>query len=103
MIELSTTEQSTNADKELIQVLKNPGPINTFKIVESQFHAINRISTLFNNIQPHKPKKPNTKVVLREVPMVAPPRVPVIVQATRMPMTMVSLRVMEPRIPLVSQ
>ena len=37
---LSTTYQANNASKELIQVLKYPGPKPPFTIGESQLHAI---------------------------------------------------------------
>ena len=71
MDRLSTTEQATKAAKELILLLNNPGPKKTFTLGEGQFHDINRLATLFHNVET---QQPNTTVVPREVPMVAPPR-----------------------------
>ena len=100
---LSTTEQATKEAKELIKLLKNPGPKTPFTIIESQFHAIKRLATLFNNIQPQQPKKPNTKVFPREVPSIAPLTVPITVPSPRVSMTVASPREMAPRIPLISE
>ena len=62
---LSTTEQVTKASKELLQIIKNPRPKNTFNIKVCQSYAIDRLATLFNNIKTKQPNKPNTKVVPR--------------------------------------
>ena len=72
MTGLSTTEQSTKGSKELIHILKKPGPKTPFTIRESQFHAIDRLSTLFQNAQL---QQPNATLVPIEVPTVAPLRV----------------------------
>ena len=95
----STIEKSTKADNELIQILKNPGPKTPFMIGETQFHVIDRLATLFHNLQP---QQPNTTVFTREVPKVAPLRVPVIVPSPRVPMTVAPPRVIEPRDPVIS-
>ena len=57
---------------------------------------------LFNNIKPQKPKKPIEKVVPKEVPPVAPPRMKITVQLSRVHITVESPRVRAPRIPLIS-
>ena len=56
----STTEQSTKAYKELIQIMNNPGPKTPFTIRERQLHAINRLAKMFNNIKTQQTDKPNT-------------------------------------------
>ena len=87
----------------MIQILKNPGPKNSFNIGESQFHAIDRLETLLDNIQPQQPNKPNKKVVPREVPMVELMMVPITVPSMRIPMTVEPPCLIEPRVPLISQ
>ena len=87
----------------MIQIIKNPGPNDPFTIRESQLHAIDRLATPFHNIKPQQPTKTNAKVVPREVPTVAPQRMPFIVPSPRVPMMVVPPRVIEPRIPLISQ
>ena len=100
MTGLSTTEQATNAAKDLIQVLKNTGPKHPFRIGESQLHAIDRLATLFNTMQPGKTQ---TKLLPREVPMIATPRVPSAVSPPRVPATVSLTRVMIPRVQMISQ
>ena len=48
----SETEQATKAVKELIHVIKNPGPQTPFTIGDIQLHSINRLAKLFNTMQP---------------------------------------------------
>ena len=69
---LSTTDQSTKADKELIRVLKHPGPKPPFTIGENLLHAIDILAKLFNTMQPDKTQ---IKGVPREVRIIGPPRV----------------------------
>ena len=97
---LSTTDQSTNSDKELIQELKNPGPKNSFIILDRQLRAIDILATLFNTVQPEKTQ---TKVLPTEVPMIAPLRVPITVLTMRLPETVSPSRVMIPRVQMISQ
>ena len=51
---LSSTEQDTKATKELIQVLKNPGPQAPFIIEASQLHSIDILEKIFNTMKPEK-------------------------------------------------
>ena len=95
---LSTTEQAAKAPKEMIQVLKNPGPQTPFTIGESQLNTIDRLEKLFNTMQPYKIQ---TKVLPREVPTIAPPRVPITVPPPRVPATVAPPRVMTPRVPMI--
>ena len=97
---LSTTEQVTNAAKELIQVLKNPGPQTPFTIREIQLHSIDRLEKLFNTMQP---EKTHTKVLLREVPKRTPLRVPITVAPPRVPVTVAPLTAMTPMLPMISK
>ena len=96
---LFSTEQDTKSVKELKQVLKNPGTKTSFTIGECQIHTINILEKLFNTMQP---KKTQTKVVTREVPMIAPPRVPITVPPQRVPATETPPMVMTPRVPMIS-
>ena len=96
---LFSTEQDTKSVKELKQVLKNPGTKTSFTIGECQIHTINILEKLFNTMQP---KKTQTKVVTREVPMIAPPRVPITVSTQRVPTIMAPPRFMTPRVPMIS-
>ena len=97
---LNTTEKSTKSAKELIQVIKHPGPKNPFTIREIQLPTIDRLAKLFNTIQPEKTQ---TKLVPREVPMIGPPRVPITLPSLRVPATVTPPRVMTPRVPMISQ
>ena len=100
---LSVTEQSTKAAKELVQMMKNPGSKNPFTIGESQLHAIDRLATLFNTIQPQQTNKPNSKLVPRELPTVAPPRFLIIVTSPRVHRTVAPPRLIGTREPVLSQ
>ena len=97
---LSTTEQATKAAKELIQIINNSGPKTPLKTREIQLHSINKSATLFHNIQP---QQTNSKLVPIKVTTVALPRVPIIVPSPRVTMTVSPLRVIEPRVPVISQ
>ena len=88
---LSATDQSRKASKELINVIKNPGPQTPFMIEESQLHAIDRLTELFNPMQPGKTQ---TKEVHREVSTIVPTRVKVIVPPRRVPAIVTPPRVM---------
>ena len=48
MPELSATEQATKYGKELIHIIRNPGPKTPFTIQEIQLHGIDRLAKLFN-------------------------------------------------------
>ena len=74
-------------------MLKNPGPKNPFTIGERQLHNIDSLETLFNNIQPQQKRNPFAKLVPKEVPLVAYPRVSIIVPSLRVPMTVELSRV----------
>ena len=97
---LSATEQANNAVKELMHILKDIGPQTPFTIRESQLHAINILGNLFNTIQP---KKIQTTVLPKEVPMIAPTRVSVTVPSPRVPETVTPPRLVIPRSPMISQ
>ena len=97
---LSTTYQYTKAAKDLVQVLKKPGPKTPFTIRESQLHTIDRLEKLFNTMQPEKTQ---TKVVPIEVTTIAPPRVPITVPPPRVPAKVTPPRVMTPRVLMISQ
>ena len=92
---LSTTEQVTKAPKELIHIINNPGPKNSFTTREIQFHAIDRLLTLFQKMQP---QQPNTKFLPRKFPKVVPTMMPIKVPSPRVPMTVAPPRVIEPTI-----
>ena len=97
---LSASEQSTKAAKELIHILKNPGPQTPLTIGESQLNAINTLKKIFNTMQLEKTQ---TTVLPREVPTIAPKRVPVTLPPPRMPVIVIPPRVMIPRAPMISQ
>ena len=88
---LSTTEQANKSANELIHVLRNTVPQTPFTIGERKLHAINILEKRFNTMQPEKTQ---TKVLPREVPTIPPPSIPI---------TVPPLRVMTPRVPMISQ
>ena len=75
-------------------------PKNPLTIEEIQLHSINHSATLFCNIQP---QQPNSKLVPREVQTVAPPRVTITVPSMRVTMIVAPPRVIEHRVPVMSQ
>ena len=97
---LSAIEQSTKADKELIHVIKNPGPQTPFTIRESQLHAIDRLTKIFNTIQPEITQN---KVVPKEVTTIAPTRVPATVPPPRVPAEVTPPSVVTPRTTMITQ
>ena len=100
MLRLSATEQATKASKEMIHVIKNPGPQNPFMIGESQLMAIDKLEKLFKTIQYETTQ---TAVVPRNVPNISSMRVPVTVPPPRVKSEFTPPRVMIPRKPMITQ